>query len=154
EPSVSIPRPIVVTTNSASSASAFDGADDVEARSAEADPQANRDAVRGAEVVILGVKPWAVVDVAREIAADLAQGTIVVSVAAGVPSGRSAAGLPGAQVVRAMPDTPSHRGRGVTGVAGGPAATADAVDTVCRLFETVGDVVRVREDQINGIAAV
>lgn len=153
-PAVDIPRPITVTTHSASSAAAFEGATDVVAIAGEVDPDANRAAVRDAELVILAVKPWMIVDVAREIAGDLAPGTIVVSVAAGVPSERIEAELPGAQVVRAMPNTPSHIGRGVTGVAGGVSATADAVAIVGRLFETVGDVVLVREDQINDIAAV
>ena len=154
EPSVDIPRPIVVTTHSAASASAFADADDIVAHAGETEPDANRIAVREAELVILAVKPWMIVDVARGIAADLSPGTIVVSVAAGVPSERIEAELPGAQVVRAMPNTPSNIGRGVTGVAGGSTATAAAVETVQHLFETVGDVVVVREDQINDIAAV
>ncbi|MGO3146181.1 MAG: pyrroline-5-carboxylate reductase [Leucobacter sp.] len=154
EPSVDIPRPIVVTTNSKSSAKAFAGAQDILAHAGETERDANRIAVRDAELVILAVKPWMIVDVAQEIAADLAPGTIVVSVAAGVPSGRIEAELPQAQVVRAMPNTPSHIGRGVTGVAGGSKATMAAVETVQRLFETVGDVVVVREDQINDVAAV
>ncbi|QNN63997.1 pyrroline-5-carboxylate reductase [Leucobacter denitrificans] len=154
DPAVEIPRPITVTTSSASSASAFDGADDVVALSGEVDPDANRVAVRGAELVILAVKPWMVVDVAREISADLAPGAIVVSVAAGVQSERIEAELPGAQVVRAMPNTPSHIGCGVTGVAGGSTASDGAVETVRNLFETVGDVVVVREDQIDAVTAV
>lgn len=153
-PEVDIPRPVTVTTKSESSASEYVGSDDVRALAAEVEPEANRLAVRGAEIVILAVKPWMVIDVAREIAADLEPGAIVVSVAAGVPSERIEAELPNAQVVRAMPNTPSHLGRGVTGVAGGASAKTEAVEVVRRLFETVGDVIIVREDQINHIAAV
>ncbi len=153
-PEVEIPRPITVTTHSRSSASAFDGADDIVALSCEADPQANRLAVRGAELVILAVKPWMVLDVARDISLDLAPGAIVVSVAAGVSSERLELELPTAQVVRAMPNTPSHIGRGVTGVAGGSTASTDAVETVRHLFETVGDVVVVGEDQMNAVTAI
>jgi pyrroline-5-carboxylate reductase len=53
-----------------------------------------------------------------------------------------------------MPNTPSHIGRGVTGIAGGASAGEEAVATVRRLFETVGEVLVVREDQINDVAAV
>lgn len=154
DPLVNVPRPITVTTHSAQSAAAFEDASDVVAYASETNPEANRAAVRGADLVILAVKPWMILDVAREIAADLTPGTIVVSVAAGVPSERIEAELPGAQVVRAMPNTPSHIGRGVTGVAAGASANDQAVDAARRLFETVGDVIVVREDQINDIAAV
>lgn len=154
DPLVNVPRPIAVTTHSARSAAVFEGAADVVAYASESTPDANRVAVRGAELVILAVKPWMIVDVAREIAADLAPGAIVVSVAAGVPSERIEAELPGAQIVRAMPNTPSHIGRGVTGIAAGVSAGPEAVEAARRLFETVGDVIVVREDQINDIAAV
>ncbi|GAA1315419.1 pyrroline-5-carboxylate reductase [Leucobacter albus] len=153
-PAVRIALPITVTTNSQASADEFAGAADVVALAAETEPGANRMAVRDAEVVMLAVKPWMIADVAREIAPDIAPGTIVVSVAAGVSCAQIEAELPGAQVVRAMPNTPSHLGRGVAGVAGGSSASAEAVETVRRVFETVGDVIVVREEQINDVAAV
>lgn len=154
KPGVDIALPITVTTNSAASAEAFAGATDVVALAAETQPDANLAAVRGADLVILAVKPWMIADVARSIAPSLTPGTVVVSVAAGVGCDQIEAELPGMQVVRAMPNTPSHLGRGVTGVAGGDSASDAAVDTVRRLFETVGDVIVVREDQINAVAAV
>ena len=154
-PRVPIERPIAVTTGSAASAARFAGADDVVAASQETDPQANRAAVRGAGLVILAVKPRMILDVAREIGPELAPGAIVVSVAAGVPCARIEAALPeGTAVVRAMPNTPSHIGRGVTGIAAGSAASAADVDAVRRLFETVGSVLVVDEDRINAVTAV
>lgn len=151
---VEIPKPIAVTTRSNASAEEFAAASDLVVYSAETNPDANREAVRGAEIVILAVKPWMIVDVAREIASDIAAGTIVVSVAAGVPSEKIEAVMPGARVVRAMPNTPSHIGRGVTGVAGGSSSNIDAIESVRRLFETVGDVVVVDEAQIDDVTAV
>jgi pyrroline-5-carboxylate reductase len=154
-PGVRIDGPITVTTRSVASAEPFSGAEDVIAFAAESDPEANRHAVRGARLVILGVKPWMIADVVREIADDLEPGAIVVSVAAGVPSSAFEELLPeGISVVRAMPNTPSHIGRGATGVAPGASAGPEAVDTVRRLFETVGIVLVVREEQINDVAAV
>ena len=154
-PGVSIERPISVTTNSAKSAAQFDGATDVTALAAETDPTANRAAVRGAGLVVLGVKPWAIVEVAREIADAIEPGAIVVSVAAGVPTEAIETALPAhAQVVRAMPNTPSHIGLGVTGVAGGASASPAAVETVAALFATVGSVLVVDESRINDVAAV
>lgn len=154
-PAVSIERPIAVTTRSARSAEAFAGADDVVAHAIETDAEANRRAVRGAGLVILAVKPWMIADTAREIADALEPRAIVVSVAAGVPCAAVEALLPaGVQVVRAMPNTPSHIGRGVTGVAGGASASPEAVETVRSLFATVGSAIVVGEEQINAVAAV
>ncbi|WP_053352097.1 pyrroline-5-carboxylate reductase [Leucobacter musarum] len=154
-PEVDIERPIVVTTHSQRSADAYAAASDVTAVASETDPEANRAAVRGAQIVVLGVKPWALVDVAREIAADLELDAIVVSVAAGVPCAAIEAVLPaGTAVVRAMPNTPSTIGLGATGIAGGATATDAQIALVQRLFATVGEALIVREDQINAVAAV
>ncbi|MEJ6488142.1 pyrroline-5-carboxylate reductase [Leucobacter sp. USCH14] len=154
-PDVDIALPITVTTKSEASARSFAGASDVVALSSEGEPEANRRAVRGAELVVLGVKPWMVRDVVREIAGDLEPGAVVVSVAAGVPSAAIEAELPeGVPVVRAMPNTPSTIGLGATGIAGGSSASESDVALVQRLFATVGEALIVREDQINAVAAV
>lgn len=154
-PGVSIDGPIVVTTRSAASAAAYSGASDVIAYAGETDPEANRKAVRGARVVILAVKPWMIHDVLTEISADLAPGTVLVSVAAGVTTESMEKLVPAdVSVVRAMPNTPSDVGLGVAGVAGGASAGDETVELVRRIFETVGEAIVVREDQINAVAAV
>ncbi len=153
-PGVSTDGPIVVTTKSAASAERFAGDDGVTAYSGEADPESNRSAVKGARIVILGVKPWMIHDLLREIADHLAEGTVIVSVAAGVTTASMEALVPGFAVVRAMPNTPAHVGLGVTGVAGGESASAADIEAVRRVFETAGEVLVVRENQINAVAAV
>lgn len=154
-PGVAVDGPIAVTTRSAASAAAFDGASDVRAIANEIDAEANRKAVRDARVVILAVKPWQVAEVLSEIAADLLPDAVVVSVAAGVTTASMAAVLPaGVSVVRAMPNTPSNVGLGVTGIAGNEATSAASLEVVKRIFETVGSAIVVREDQINAVAAV
>lgn len=154
-PGVRIDGPIAVTTRSTASAEAYAGAADVVAYANEADPDANRKAVRGAGVVILSVKPWAIQDLLREVADDLAPGAIVVSVAAGIATRSLEALTPaGVAVVRAMPNTPSLVGRGVTGLAGGGSAGPAVVDTVRRVFETVGRVLVIDEDRMDALGAV
>lgn len=154
-PGVLIPNPIFITTRSARSADEFADSEDVVALASETDPEANRLAVRGAGLVILAVKPWMILDVAREIADALEPGAIVVSVAAGMTCSSIEAALPaGTSVVRAMPNTPALIGRGVTGIAGGACASAKDIARVQGLFETVGSVLVVRESQINDVAAV
>ena len=154
-PGVSIDGPIAVTTRSASSAEAYAGADDVVALSNEADPQANRKAVSGARVVIVGVKPWMVHDLLTDIADALEPGAILVSLAAGVTTASMEALLPDTvAVVRSMPNTPSHVGLGIAGIARGASASEADVETVRGIFATVGEAIVVREDQINAVTAV
>ncbi|MGK0715155.1 pyrroline-5-carboxylate reductase [Leucobacter sp. W1153] len=147
--------PITVTMSSSASAAAFAEADDVVAYAAEETAEANRWAVRGAQLVILAVKPWLVHDVLREVADDLEPHAIVVSVAAGITTASMEALLPaGVSVVRAMPNTPANVGRGVTGVAGGASASPQAVDAVRRLFQTVGAVIVLGEERLDALGAV
>lgn len=154
-PGIRIALPITVTTQSAASAASRAAEGRVVALAAETDPEANRAAVRGAGLVILGVKPWLIHDVVREIAGDLEPGTVLVSVAAGVTSASIEALLPaGIAVVRAMPNTPSHIGLGMTGIAGGATAAPADIELARALFATVGEVIEVAEAQINDVAAV
>jgi len=150
-----VARQIRVTTKSAASARHLAGSSDLVTVSAtEADPEANVKAVRGADIVVLGVKPWLILDTLREIADDLDPNSIVVSVAAGITLASMEAVIPGHSLVRAMPNTPANVGLGVTGLAAGMSAKPSDIETVARVFETVGRVIVVDESQINAVAAV
>jgi pyrroline-5-carboxylate reductase len=137
-----------VTTRSAESASQIAGA-----LSTESDPQANRTAVEGARVVLLGVKPLMIGDLLREIAPALADDAIVVSLAVGVTTASMEAIVPGS-VVRSMPNTPSLVGRGVTGLSAGSRATEADLALVTAVFETVGDVLVVPEQQLDALSTI
>lgn len=144
-----------VTTRTAARSAGFRGVPGVTARSQEERPDANRDAVRGARLVVVAVKPAQVVDVLREVAGDLTEGAVVVSVAAGIPIRAMEAVLPaGTAVLRAMPNTPAAVGEGVTGVAAGSAAGAEAVAATVAAFRTVGDVLELPEERIDALSAV
>jgi pyrroline-5-carboxylate reductase len=117
------------------------------------DPDANRVAVAGARIVLIGVKPAMVSDLLREIADSLEPDAIVVSVAAGVTIATMEELVPGA-VLRSMPNTPSLVGRGVTGLAAGTRSTADELDLVRSLFATVGEVLVIPENQIDALSTI
>jgi pyrroline-5-carboxylate reductase len=57
-------------------------------------------------------------------------------------------------VIRAMPNTPSIVGHGVTGIAKGKSANDDQLKTAKQLFETVGQVLVVDEDKINALSTI
>src|SRR5262249_54494785 len=77
----------------------------------------NRKAVKDADIVLLGVKPQVVGDVLKEIASELSEKTLVISVAASVPTSYIEQHLgKNVAVIRAMPNTPSSVGTGMTGI--------------------------------------
>jgi len=76
--------------------------------------RSNRQAVEGAEVVILAVKPQSMAAVLAELRGYLQPEQLALSVAAGVRLQTLIEGLAHAAVVRAMPNTPSQVGAGVT----------------------------------------
>ena len=146
------PGGIRVTNRTAEKAAALAELDGVESIALSEHPDGNVEAVAGSRVVVVGVKPQMVGDLLTQLAPHLREDAIVVSIAAGVTLGTFERHLPGAAVVRSMPNTPSTAGKGVTGIAGGTHATDEDIRIVRRLFETVGDVFEVAGD--DGIDAI
>ncbi|WP_270263377.1 pyrroline-5-carboxylate reductase [Kocuria marina] len=143
------------TTRSASSAEKLRDETGVTVFAGEEDAEANRAAVKGADVVLLGVKPYAILDLAREIAPALDPGTVVVSVAAGVTLDALQNALPqGQPVVRSMPNTPSSVGRGVLSVTPGEHASREQLDAVKDVLAAVGTVVEVPENLVRAVTGV
>ncbi len=154
-PHVRFDGQVHVTNRSASSAAVFYGEPRVTAWATEATPEANREAVRGAGIVLVAVKPAMVPDLLDEIAEDLAPGAIVVSVAAGVSTTTMESHLPeNIAVVRTMPNTPAKVGMAVTGIAAGSRASAEQAALVCDMFSTVGDVLTLPESQIDALGSI
>lgn len=117
----------------------------------------NRLAVRGADIVLLGVKPQVVGDVLNEISAALKLETLIISVAASVPTSYIEQRLgPKAAVVRVMPNTCSVVGTGMAGICRGASATPEHVAIARAMFDAVGRTVVVDEknmDAVTGLSA-
>ncbi|MEL4319612.1 pyrroline-5-carboxylate reductase [Leifsonia sp. YIM 134122] len=155
QPEVSVAGGIRATNRSAEKAAELDALDGVSAAATETDADANRAAVRGAKLVVVAVKPVMVPDLLREIADVLDPGTVVVSVAAGVTIATFESLLPASvSVIRSMPNTPAVVGRAVTGVAAGTRSTDEDLDLAVALFETVGEVLVVPEEQIDALSTI
>jgi len=117
----------------------------------------NVKAVRGADFVLLGVKPQVVGEVLKEIKSEVGKDTLVISVAASVPTHYIEQRLDGnVPVVRAMPNTCSAVGVGMTGICKGAYASAEHLEIAKTLFEAVGRTVVVDEknmDAVTGLSA-
>jgi pyrroline-5-carboxylate reductase len=111
------------------------------------------EAAAGADVVVLGIKPYDVVAMLGSL--DLRPGQLVVSLAAGIPTAAmEAAVADGVPVVRVMPNTPSLVGEGMSVVAGGASASEQDVADAVALMGAVGQAVVVPEKQVDAAAAI
>lgn len=144
---------ITVTNRSEAKAVPLRALPGVTSLSHETTPDANRAALAGAGIVLVGVKPAMVPDLLREVRDAIEPGALVVSVAAGVTTQTMEAIVP-QTVFRTMPNTPSIVRRGVTGLSAGSRASAEDTALVRALFETVGAVVEVPEDQLNALSTI
>jgi pyrroline-5-carboxylate reductase len=117
----------------------------------------NRQAVRGADIILLGVKPQVVGDVLKEIATELTEKTLIISVAASVPTTYIEQHLGSkVPVVRVMPNTCSTVGVGMAGICRGANATAAHIEIAKTMFDAVGRTVVVDEknmDAVTGLSA-
>jgi len=106
----------------------------------------NRKAVKGADIVLLGVKPQVIAEVLKEIAPEITENTLIISVAASVPTNYLEQHLrENVPVIRAMPNTPAAVGCGMTGICRGARAEAEHLEIARAMFEAVGRTVVVDE---------
>lgn len=127
----------------------------VAAIAGEEEPDNNKQATKGSGVVILGVKPVGIMELAREISPSLSPTAVVVSVAAAVSIAQLEAALPAGQpVIRAMPNTPAKLGRGVVSVSPGTSCTPEQLQRVKDVLRGAGTVVEVPEEQVDAVSAI
>jgi len=117
--------------------------------------ESNINGARGAQVVVLAVKPQVLPDVLKDIAPLLSPATLVVSIAAGVTTQRIQKQLPaGTRVVRVMPNMPALALAGVSAYSPGERATEADAQLVEALFQSVGVVVRLDEKHLDAVTAL
>ena len=117
----------------------------------------NRAVVKQADVVLLGVKPFQIPDLIAEISPALSSDKLLISFAASVRTSaiEQAAGIP-IPVIRAMPNTPSMLGAGISALCRGQYVSDSHMAVATRIFETVGRTVIVDEkhmDAVTGLSA-
>ena len=115
----------------------------------------NLAAVQDSDVIIVSVKPTAVLGLIEEIRPALRPGQILVSLAASLPLPviEKHAGSPMA-VFRAMPNIPVVVEEGATGISCNAVATQADKDVVEQIFRSVGIVCFVEEDMMDAVTAL
>ena len=117
----------------------------------------NVQAVTGADLVLICLKPQQVKGFLREVKRKLGKDAVIISAAASVTTSliEREMGRP-ARVVRAMPNTPCLIRQGMTALAAGQHATEDDMRLARKIFSSMGRSVVVDEkhmDAITGLSA-
>jgi len=112
----------------------------------------NVEAVDGADVILLGIKPQMLGKVGREIGPHLGRGQLVLSVLAGATTAALTGLLGHDQVVRSMPNTPARLGKGVTVWYATPETTDVQRAQAAALLSALGHQLEVDDEKMVAMA--
>ena len=130
-------------------------AQELEARHGIVATLSNGEAVAGASVIVVAVKPQDIEVLLGEVAPLIDSDQTVLSIAAAIPTSKIeqhlAAGVP---VVRAMPNTPAVVHEGIAGICAGAHADDEHLSLAEDVLAHLGSVVRVPERSMDAITAV
>jgi pyrroline-5-carboxylate reductase len=115
----------------------------------------NRDVVVDSEVLVLAIKPQAMSSVISDVRSLIKTHQVIVSIAAGVTLQRLTDEIgEGRRIIRVMPNTPCLLGASATGYSPGPAATAEDIELVHRLFNAIGKAYRLPEHLLDAVTGL
>jgi len=106
----------------------------------------NHQAVKGADVVVLSVKPQSLPDVLKELRGAIDPKALVLSIVAGARLGTLTTGLKHPAIVRAMPNTPAQVGEGITVWTATPQAKDDQRQQAAAILGALGQEVFVEQE--------
>jgi pyrroline-5-carboxylate reductase len=112
----------------------------------------NAEAVDGADIVLLALKPQMLSKVGRELASSLRPDQLVLSVIAGATTAALVGILDHPTVVRAMPNTPTRIGKGITVWYATPDVTADQRAQTSAILRALGVEIEVDDEKFVAMA--
>lgn len=113
----------------------------------------NAEAVSSASVVVLCVKPNDV-GTALGQAGNSMDGKLLLSIVAGMKIDTLSSLVPGARVIRAMPNTAAMVGRAATAYACDGSVTTDDTSVAEAVFSSIGEVYPVGENMLNAVTGL
>lgn len=115
----------------------------------------NRQAVEGADVVIVATKPQVVTEVLKEVSDLLTAETLVISLAAGTTLAQLEGVLQsGVPVIRAMPNTPCLLKVGMAVLSAGSHTSQAHLDVAEGLFKALGRTMVLAEKHMDAVTAL
>jgi len=112
----------------------------------------NAEALEGADVVILAIKPQMLARVAKDMRPNLRRGQLVISVLAGATTKALTTALGHDQVVRSMPNTPARLGKGMTVWYATPEVSAEQRAQAAALLASLGVQLEVDDEKLVAMA--
>ncbi|MCL2754014.1 MAG: pyrroline-5-carboxylate reductase [Defluviitaleaceae bacterium] len=118
--------------------------------------QDNEEVIKKSDIVFLCVKPQVIDTVISQIKNTAANDKIIVSVAAGKTLEQlySIFEVPEAKIIRAMPNTPSAVGCGMTAICHRPNIQPHDLDNVRKIFESIGKVAVLPEELFHAFIGI
>jgi pyrroline-5-carboxylate reductase len=117
--------------------------------------QNNEKSVKGADIIILAVKPQNMASTLKEISSAINKSKLVISIAAGITTNFIEKSLTkGVRVLRVMPNTPALIGEGAAAVAKGSCAKKSDIQLAHIIFNAVGISVEVEEALIDAVTGL
>ncbi len=109
---------------------------------------------KSSDMILLAVKPQFMAEALRSVD-KTDEAKAVVSVAAGLTTDRLRDMMPGpVRILRTMPNTPVMVGEGVTAFCEGTDLTEDELDFAQDIFNSIGMIQWIREEDINAVGAL
>ena len=112
----------------------------------------NMDAVRGANIVVLSIKPQSIGKVMPDLHSNIDPAALVISIIAGVRISTLRGGLYHDRIVRAMPNTPGQLGKGMTVWTATPQVDAGQVKQTEAILGAMGEQLQVDEESFLDMA--
>lgn len=113
----------------------------------------NQEVAANSDIIILAIKPQMFETVLPELK-DSCCGKCIVSIAAGISTAWIGERLPGASVIRVMPNTPLQLGLGATAIAEAVDIPADLFRCVCSIFSAAGSIAIIPETRMDEVIPV
>ena len=112
----------------------------------------NLDAIDGADLVVLSVKPQNLAEALAELDSGLGPGQTAVSIIAGATLDTLRQGLGHGAIIRVMPNTPAQIGAGMSVWTATPEVGAEGVDATRRILRTLGEELYVDDEKLIDVA--
>jgi pyrroline-5-carboxylate reductase len=115
----------------------------------------NREVIEASKVILLAIKPQIFDVVAKDFQGVHCESPpLVLSILAGLPIAKLEEAMPGWPVVRAMPNTPSTVGAGMTAFTLGSHSSEKHGELAYEIFSAVGQVVQVPEGMMDAVTGL
>jgi len=105
------------------------------------------------DAVILAVKPQVMEKMLLEIA-DASEGSLLISIAAGIPLQQIQSICKQSRCVRIMPNTPFLVQQGCGGIAFDKSVTSEDQNLVLRIFQQLGKMIVIEEEKMDAVTAL